>query len=92
MDALSIRDEIEALLKQFPDYRPNFCEIRKNNWKQLKYENERRFIQKKHFKEDLHWAWLRFKEPYFAVSFVGPVFNYLDGLINEKEVYFVVED
>ncbi|CAM4482201.1 hypothetical protein P4H94_00770 [Paenibacillus macerans] len=73
MDTLSIRDEIEVLLKQFPEYRPHFCEVGKYDWEQIKNKVEERFVQKKHYKYDLHWAWLRFKEPQYAASFVKAI-------------------
>jgi len=87
-----VRDEIEGLLKRFPDFRFLIKEVRKDQWDEIQYYIEQKFISKTLYKQAFHWSWERFKEPRYSVRFVGDVYRYYKYLIKDKVIWFLVED
>lgn len=93
MDHLSIRDEIEELLKSPKlNSSESLNEVNKNLWKPVISQIEERFIQKKHYNNSMHWGWQRLKEPLYVLRLVDASFRYMKYFVKDDLVWFIVED
>nr|WP_010243261.1 DUF6756 family protein [Acetivibrio cellulolyticus] len=92
MDTLSIRGEIEKLIKSLPLSYEDLHEIGKTQWASIKKNIENRFLKINYYTDDLRWGWEVFKEPQFSVTFTDPAFSYFSNLIEDDVIWFVVED
>ncbi|WP_171687640.1 DUF6756 family protein [Paenibacillus planticolens] len=91
MDHLSIRDEIEELIKSKKSHE-FFTEVDKNLWKPVVQKIEESFIQKQHYTNSLHWGWQRLKDPQYVLRMVDTSNRYLKYFVNDDRVWFIVED
>ncbi|GIO39488.1 hypothetical protein J41TS12_43490 [Paenibacillus antibioticophila] len=92
MNSLSVRFEIEEVIKTLELNREGLFEVRKDQWKDILRNVEERFLVKAHYTHGLHWGWNRLKEPKFTVRFVDRPFKYIKDLIEDENIWFIVED
>lgn len=92
MDTLSVRLEIEELIKKQLIVREKFFEVRKDQWRDIINLIEERFLVKKHYTHGLHWGWNRLKEPNYAVRFVDQPCKHINNIIQDEFIWFLVED
>ncbi|MFC5405769.1 DUF6756 family protein [Cohnella soli] len=92
MNSLSVRLEIEELIKKHQINREKFFEVRKDQWRDILDNIEERFLVKTHYTHGLHWGWNRLKEPRYSVRFVDSPYKHIKDNIKDEYVYFIVED
>ncbi|WP_336770840.1 DUF6756 family protein [Paenibacillus sp. MMO-58] len=91
MDNLSIRDEIEELLKSLKSHE-HLVERNKNVWRPVIKNIEEKFIQKQHYTNSLHWGWQRLRDPQYLFRLVDVPNNYIKYFVTDDRVWFIVED
>lgn len=91
MDHLSVRDEIGELIKSQKSHE-YFTEVNKNDWELVIRKIEKRFIKKEYYTDNLHWGWMRLKEPQYVLRLVDPSDRYLKHFVDDDRVWFIVED
>jgi len=82
---------MEELLQSLNSY-DQLSEVGKNAWRPIIQKIEDTFIEKKHYKDNLHWGWLRLKEPVHVLSLVKHSESYLMHLVKDERVWFITED
>ncbi len=92
MNSISVRLEIEVLIKEHQINRNKLFEVRKDQWKDILSNIEERFLAKAHYTHGLHWGWNRLNEPKYTVRFVDQPYNYIKNIIEDEYVWFIVED
>lgn len=94
MDIVSVRDDIERVIKENIINRDLFFEVPKTKWENILDTVEEKFLDKKHYKQSLNWGWeLLFKEPVFTLRFLNDDgYKYLRDIIQEDRVWFIAED
>lgn len=92
MDSLSVRLEIEELIKKLQTDREELFEVRKDQWRSIMKIIEERFLVKTHYTHGLHWGWNRLKEPKYSVRFVEQPYKYIKDIIEDQYIWFIVED
>ncbi|MEK4851484.1 DUF6756 family protein [Paenibacillus sp. FSL H7-0756] len=92
MDPLSVRTEIEELIKSLKLDRSRLFEVRKDQWRRILSEIEERFLEKAHHTHGLHWGWNRLKEPHYSVSFADKDYAKLRDIIQDESIWFIAED
>lgn len=92
VDSLSIRDEIDKLARELSIPYEGLHEISKKQWVDIQYRIEEKFLKKEHHAISLHWGWEHFKEPTYSLAFTEPAYRYFNHLIEDEDVWFIVED
>ncbi|WP_342478354.1 DUF6756 family protein [Paenibacillus sp. FSL H7-0350] len=92
MDSLSVRAEIEELIKSLKLDRSGLHEVRKDQWRHILSEIEERFLVKTHHTQGLHWGWNRLQEPQYSASFVDKDYAKLRDIIQDESIWFIAED
>jgi len=92
MRSLSIRQEIEELIKKLQINREKFFEVRKDQWKEIIDNIENYFLVKTHYSHGLHWGWNKLKEPKLSMRFVNQPFQHIREIIKDESFWFLVED
>ncbi|MEK4515462.1 DUF6756 family protein [Paenibacillus sp. FSL H8-0122] len=92
MDSLSVRIEIEELIKTLKLDRSGLFEVRKDQWKRMLSEIEERFLVKTHYTQGLHWGWNRLQEPRYSASFADKNYSKLKDIIQDEFIWFIAED
>lgn len=92
MDSLSVRAEIEELIKSLKLDRSGLHEVRKDQWRRILSEIEERFLVKTHHTQGLHWGWNRLQEPQYSASFVDKDYAKLRDIIQDESIWFIAED
>lgn len=92
MDSLSVRAEIEELIKTLKLDRSALHEVGKNNWMRILREIEERFLVKTHHTQGLHWGWNRLQEPRHSASFADKDYGKLRDIIQDESIWFIAED
>ncbi|MGR6542602.1 DUF6756 family protein [Paenibacillus tundrae] len=92
MESLSVRLEIEELIKKCSINRQELFEVRKDQWKSILDHIEKHFLKKTHYTQDLHWGWNRLREPHYALRFNEQPYRSIKEIIADEWIWFIAED
>lgn len=92
MGSLSVRAEIEELIKTLKLDRSGLYEVGKNQWKPILREIEERFLVKTHHTQGLHWGWNRLQEPRRSARSADKNYAKLREIIQDDYIWFIAED
>ncbi|WP_339249140.1 DUF6756 family protein [Paenibacillus sp. FSL P2-0136] len=92
MNPLSVRTEIEELIKTLKLDRCGLFEVGKDKWIRILREIEERFLVKTHHTQGLHWGWNRLQEPRLSASFTAKDYSKLRDIIQDDSIWFIAED
>ena len=93
MYEFSARNDIERSIKELKINRDEFFEISKFQWQEIQNKVIEHFVNKKHYTNDLHWAWERLKEPYIGLRFKkDDAYKHIADIVNEEYVWFIADD
>lgn len=92
MDSLSVRSEIEELIKTLSINREELFEVRKDRWKTIQERIEKQFLKKTHYTQDLHWGWNRLQQPRYALRFIDQPYRSIKEIIEDDDMFFIAED
>lgn len=87
----SLRQEIEAICREFEIPESDFKPIGINQWKDYQIKFEENFVIRRHYTSSFNWYWESFNQESFSIQFRRNPYPVLNELIESKEnlVFFI---